>query len=528
MLRVLISVGALQFAAMFVLMLRTKGLALLLGPEQFGLMAALDRLVAVFAQTASLSLPFAALRYLSPLWHERRDQYHELLRRMKNVLLLLVGVALTAGVALTWWSPTMLGTEVAGDRVLATLALAGLPVVALVPFLQNTVASSFAHNRAMLFLLLHAVVFAAASLSGVALWGLRGMYGVYAVLGSALVFVVLWRVQRRARRNAERSRPVPIAPARPEPASAGAAGGAPAVSFGTGIVGYLPPRVWRFCLLLLPSAFLAPAVAYSVFYQVLSTQGNQAAGYMQAAVGLSLAVRSVLGAASQVFLTPLVNRAGAFEDRLQRATEFQKTLFLFVGGVVPPLVLFSGLAIRILYSAEFTPGASFVALFVTVEVLALAVGAYQAVLIAMEHIVFYVTQNALAQVAMYGVAVLTIPALGITGAALAGLAAQMVLLVGTLSYLGWRYRVEVPRRLAALSLYVFVVLAASGLLASALPGLSWGTVAWKLAFWIGATGILALFLSRQDWRDLGRFLRRGDGHGPGDSAGSEESGDGPA
>jgi hypothetical protein len=52
----------LQLPAMVALMLRTKVLALLSRPEQYGLMGALDRLVAVFAQTAAPSMPIAAQR----------------------------------------------------------------------------------------------------------------------------------------------------------------------------------------------------------------------------------------------------------------------------------------------------------------------------------------------------------------------------------------------------------------------------------------------------------------------------------
>jgi O-antigen/teichoic acid export membrane protein len=264
--------------------------------------------------------------------------------------------------------------------------------------------------------------------------------------------------------------------------------------------------VWRFCLLLLPSAFLAPAVAYSVFYQVLSAHGDRMAGFMQAAIGISLAIRGVLGAASQVFLTPLVNRAGTFAERIERANQFQKTLFLLVGVVVPPVVLLSGTVVRILYSAEFMPGAPFVVLFVGVEVLALAVGIYQAVLIAMENIVFYVIQNALAQIAMYVVAITTIPSLGITGAALASLSAQAVLLVGTMGYLGWRYTLRLPLRLVGLFFFVLAVLGGAGLASVRYPGIGLVALGWKALFYVVASGILSVFLDRQDWSNLRRVV----------------------
>ena len=94
MLKILLFTAGVQLATMAVLLLRTKGLALLLGPELFGVMAALDRLIAIFVQTASLSLPYAALQYLSPLWHENKTAFYSLFRKMRNVLLVLIGLAM--------------------------------------------------------------------------------------------------------------------------------------------------------------------------------------------------------------------------------------------------------------------------------------------------------------------------------------------------------------------------------------------------------------------------------------------------
>jgi O-antigen/teichoic acid export membrane protein len=76
MIKVLFTIGAIQVLQMTVLLARTKGLALLLGPEQVGLLAVIDKLVAVFVQTASLSLPFAALRFLPSLWISNPPEFY--------------------------------------------------------------------------------------------------------------------------------------------------------------------------------------------------------------------------------------------------------------------------------------------------------------------------------------------------------------------------------------------------------------------------------------------------------------------
>ena len=84
MIRVLFTIGAIQLLQMVVLLARTKGLALLLGPEQVGVLAVIDKLIAVFVQAASLSLPFAALRFLPSLWVSDRQEFSRRLRGMSR------------------------------------------------------------------------------------------------------------------------------------------------------------------------------------------------------------------------------------------------------------------------------------------------------------------------------------------------------------------------------------------------------------------------------------------------------------
>lgn len=479
MLKVLLSIGTLQLVTMFVLMLRTKGLALLLGPSLYGLMGVLDRMVAVFAQTAALSLPFSALRYLSPLWHSDRPSYFSLLRRMRNVLLALSLVALVVGAVLTLVAPQMLGRQIADHRVLSLLVLFGLPAVTFVPFLQNALAASFDHSRAMFFALSHALVLSVTSVLGVWIAGLAGYYALYAV-AAAVLCAGAYRLIARADDGI-----------RPETLGSERA--------------YLPERVWRFGILLLPQAFLAPYVAYSVFARVVGAYGEINGGYMQSAMGVALAVRGVLGAAGQVFLTPLVNRPGNFEDRVARADAFQKVLFLLVGVLVAPLLLTSDVAVTVLYSREFAPAAAFVAFFVGVEVLGLAVGNYQAVLLAMDHTEASVVQNVLAQGAQYGLALLCVPRLGVAGAALAAFASQVVLMVGTAGFLAHRHGFRPDLRILLLSAYVFVMLGVCAWLSFRLPGLDLRALGVKLAVYLVLGACLGLFLDKQDWANLGRL-----------------------
>src|SRR5258708_12568833 len=91
MFRVLVTIGLLQILTMLVQLVKTKALALLLGPESVGVMAVIDKLLAVIIQTVSLSLPFAAVRFLPALWTKDPLAFRDRYLRMRNVLLVATG-----------------------------------------------------------------------------------------------------------------------------------------------------------------------------------------------------------------------------------------------------------------------------------------------------------------------------------------------------------------------------------------------------------------------------------------------------
>ena len=163
MLKVFVTIGLLQVLTMLVQLVRTKTLALLLGPQALGVMAVIDKLLAVIVQTVSLSLPFAALRFLPAVWTKDRAAFHDRYVRMRNLLLLMAFLALVVSLAVTLLRPATWGAQLLSYRTVVLCAIAGLPVLALVPLLQNVVAGRLEQNRAMLVSLGNALVMAAAA-----------------------------------------------------------------------------------------------------------------------------------------------------------------------------------------------------------------------------------------------------------------------------------------------------------------------------------------------------------------------------
>lgn len=480
MLRTLVTIGALQFVTMLVLLIRTKTLAVMLGPEFVGAMAVIDKLLAVISQTATLSLPFAASRFLPGRWSEGPSAYRDLYARMRNVLLALILAATAATLLVTLAWPQVWGEALLPYRDALLMAIVGLPVVGALPFLQNAIAGRLQAHRSMLVAFAHAIVLAIA-VAGVWWGGLAGYYAVYAVLGLALAVVV-----------------------------------ARLATFGTQAPGTraklsealsLPAPVWRFSGSLIVITFLAPYAALFVHYRLLSTHGAESAGWMQAAVGISLAVRGVLGSGHAVYLTPQVNRGGSPAQRMEWANRFQLTFCVLAGVAVPPLLLYPDLFVRLLYSSAFHPGAAFVGLFVLTEVLVLIAGTYQALVVALDGMRVHVANNLVAQLLVVIGAYMLVERYGILGTGVSVLLAPVFLVGATAAYLRRSFGLAMPRGVVVRSGWLAASLAAAGLVGARMEGTILETLPLKAAVFAVIVGGFALLLT-PDERERARALLR--------------------
>ena len=486
MLNALLTLGGLQLLTMLVLLLRTKTLAIILGPDGVGLLGIVDKLLATVAQTVSLSLPFAAVRFLPELWSRSQGEFVRIARRMRNLLLLLSLIATLFGLATTTFWPQLWGKELLPYENIVFVGFLTLPVLVFVPFVQNVIAGRMAHNLSALFGLGHAAILALTGIAGVALGGLRTLYSLYAVLGLMLVILgtksAAFASPAPKQRRTERSFAID-----------------------------LPRRIWKFSFALWSLAFVMPFAALYVHYHVLRVFGIEVAGWMQAAMGVGLAVRSLLGSAHPFFLTPNVNRGGSKEERMQWANEFQKTFSFVCIVAVLPLLLFPHIVVMLLYSPEFLPAASLVAVFVIGEILTLLAGTYQALIVAFDHLVFHVAQNLIAQGVLVTVAVLLIRPYGVFGAGIAAICAQLILYTGSTFYLRWRYGLKLPLRSALATLFIVMALGLAGLAGALYSEFSWGIVLGKLSLYAICLAGLGLFLTSADWAklwQLGNSVRR--------------------
>ncbi|HEV2641624.1 MAG TPA: hypothetical protein VGT98_02905, partial [Candidatus Elarobacter sp.] len=457
MIRALIGIGLLQFASMLLLLVRTKILATTVGLTGVGTISAVDSLTAVVAQTLSLSMPFATLRFLPAALRVSPEETDLLYRRMRAVMVALLVPATVVCVGIAIVAPERWGAALVPYQRTLILAFASLPVVGLIPFFTNVYAGAIGHRQAMTLTIAHAgVMVVAAAVAGAGL-GVAGFYGAYALLGTVLIVVAARRLRIPGLAMAERRR----------------------LSLRDAF--RLPPVVWRFAAWLLPLMFAASYTAYFVRYSTLRLFGANATGILQGAIGISLSVKALLGTAHGIFLTPHVNRQADPAARMAWANEFQRTTGLLFVVTLPPLLLFSDIALRLLYSAPFRAGSPFVALFVAAEVLTMLSGTYQSLIIAGDRMRFHVLQNLAAQALLAGTAAVALPRLGLAGAGIAVLTAPVFMFVSTLVFLDRVWGVHVSRGAVRMSLVAIAILVVAGGIGSRYPGLGAGLLGAKAA-----------------------------------------------
>jgi len=400
---------------------------------------------------------------------------------MRNLLSLLAAMTMVFALAATRVAPGFWGKELLPYQSVVFSAFWGLPVVMFVPFLQNAIAGRLSHNLSLLFTLGHSILITMTGVVGVWWRGLSGLYILYAATGMILVIPVMRFTERPNQEVSTKN----------------------SGDFSI----WLPARVWKFGVALWGLAFVTPFAALYVNYQVLGTFGAETAGWMQAAMGVGLLVRNLLGSAHPLYLTPNMNRGGSVDQRMSWAGEFQKTFSFVCLLAVLPLLLFPRIVVELLYSAKFLPGAGFVALFVAAEVFTLLAGTYQVLVVAFNHIAFHVMQNLFSQGVVLLIAVFMIRPYGIWGAGLAVVSAQIVLYTGSTLFLWSRYALKIPLRSNLLMVYIVLSLSSGGVVGALDTEFSWRVTFCKVLLYAVLTAGLALFLTSKDRENLSKVTR---------------------
>jgi antigen flippase len=464
--RTIVAIGAVQVVTMLFMLVRSKVVALTAGPAGVGAISVVDQVVVLIAQISTFSLPFASIKMLSAAHSEGRESFARGYAAFLRLLLVISVLGAAVGITLVLVRPSLLGSELVSYRSIVIVALMAIPATNLSALVTNALAAARRVRASALLGLVTAIALAAASISGILLAGLYGYY-----VGNVIAVVVLAIAAMLYLSRAEdvRSLKGPVNPLKE-------------------VLRY--PETLSFAGALYVISFTTPLAFLVARYALVRKGGFEGAGLLQAAMGLALALRTVMRSSNALFLTPAMNRRGESGHKFQNATEFSRGLALTIGIVALPMVLFPEWGLRVLYSSRFTTAAPFVFLFVLAESLQLLAGVNQALLIGLNYIGSHVTIAVLSDFSLAAISWWLVPRYGIGGVALALLFSPILVFVLTALRLRLGQRMAIYKSIGWLPFYVIGVIGIAGavvswsgsntLIVTLLKALFWAAVAFSL------------------------------------------------
>jgi O-antigen/teichoic acid export membrane protein len=314
MLQIIATLGGIQVLAVVFNILRSKLLAVLLGPEGIGAASIVDQAAVLVLQISALSLPFASVRFLSRAHSQGPEAFRRTYSGLISALVALTSTGAAIGLAVVFFQPSWLGAELSAYRSLLVPALLSIPAMALHFYMVQVLAAVQQARLSGLFLLMIAIVQAAGALLGTMTGGLQGYYWATLLCNYLLVGGMLLVLKRKFSlplldRNADLRREL-----------------------------RLNPDIVSYTLILFSISFTLPLSNILARLAILRSFGEAQTGLMQAAIALAAALNLILNPANGLYLTPMMNRDGPANQKMSTALQFQRKLLLLMPVVAMPMV----------------------------------------------------------------------------------------------------------------------------------------------------------------------------------------------
>jgi antigen flippase len=474
MFRAFLTIGTLQAFAILIGVARAKLLAVMLGPEGVGVISTVDQVVQSAAYFTVLSLPFAALKFLSRAHSEGEESFRKTYASFLKAMLLLatVGTAIACAVAMS--GGRLLRPQAQQYHGLVIIALLAIPATVLGGFFANALAAARRFRASSSLTVITAGVLLVSTIVGLKLGGIPGQYIANVVAGLAVIIgTLIYMKQRLGMKAYDRS-----------------------------------ASIWKELrespdIITFAGVMFVATSSYSLAflvarYSILSTYGEAEAGLLQSALAIGLALSQVLNPVNGLYLTPIMNRRLEPAEKFRSAFEFQRSLVVIMSLASLPVVLFPQVVLAILYSSRFATAAQFVFLFMVWQYLYQLAGINQALLIGLDDLRVYVGLTLIGYLTMAVVAWLTAPSLGITGVALAFITSSGLILILSTLRLKLRYGYSPPGGVNLLTAYGLALTLVAGILARDHAHWTALLVAGRVTLYLLFAGSLLFFLTRAE------------------------------
>jgi O-antigen/teichoic acid export membrane protein len=473
-LRIIVTVGAIQVIAILANLARSKIVAVLLGPEGVGTISVIDQVVQFAAYLSAFSLPLASVKFLSRAHSKGDDAF----RRTYSAFLMLLLALAVAGAAVTMalilLRPDWLGLTLARFRVSLLVAAASIPAMSLMAFFTNVLAASQKTRSAAVVAVTSNTALMVGAVAGLKLGYITGLYfgvlimNIVLVAGMALYLRLSLGLPLRVR----------------------------LAGFTSEMRANRDVFAFSVCLYLAAAAYSLSLLVARV--AILNTYGESAAGLLQALVAIAASIGLVLNPANGLFLTPLMNRDIPAAEKMRASTEFQKRLVVILGLVAMPLVLFPGFLLHVLFSKLFISAGPYMYLFVVAQCILQITGVYQAVMVGLDDLKYYAGFTCAGFLSLALLARLLAPHYGIAGVGLAFVGGTSMILLLAQFRLRTKFGYSIPASLLAVMAYTVSAMLLGGLVLSGHSGPELAVTLWKASFYVCFVVSLLFFLSEEE------------------------------
>jgi len=483
MLSIIATLGGIQVLAVIFNVLRSKLLAVLLGPEGIGAASVVDQTAALVLQISAFSLPFASVRFLSRSHSQGPDAFRRTYSALFSTIVALTSIGAFLCLAIVFWKPSWLGAELGAYRNLLIPALLSVPAMALHYFIVQVLASAQKARLSGLFLLIIAIVQTVGALVGTRMNGLLGYYwvtliGNYLLVAGMLLFFK-WKFSLPlVDREADLRREIRTS-----------------------------PDIVSYTLIMFSISYILPFSNILTRLAILRNAGEAQTGLMQAAIALAAALNMILNPANGMYLTPMMNRADSPSQKISTALEFQRKLLLVIPVIAVPMVLFAPLLLLLFYSSRFVEVRQYFYLFVIAQFLVQFAGISQAVLIGLSDLVVYVIMVGLGQLSLGLIGWELAPLWGIYGVAIGYIFSSLAILIACNIRLTLRHGWSVPVTHWALSGYGLFGLVLAGVLFRE-SALNMTTALLSIGYYLIFILSLGMIFGRPELRQVLAYLSR--------------------
>ena len=420
MLKIILSIGAIQAVAIIIQFARTKVVAILLGPEGVGVVSTIDQIAQFVAFTVAFSLPLASVKFLSKAHSEGHDAFKRSYAGFLKLLTLISVAGTGIAAALVYFRPEVLGPSVEKYQLYVLLALLSIPTLILSGFFTNVLASAQKYRESASLAIITNAVTTAAVISGVLTVGILGVFAGGTFAGLALTLGIIIYLWKRA--------------------------DLPFFSSDADIFSELKrsPNIVSFAAMLYLGSFSYMLSLLVARYAIISNFGEAEAGLLQGAIVLSVAIGMVLNPANGLYLTPIMNRDIAKEEKIKAAVEFQRKMVMILCLVSLPIVMFPQLMLTILFSNKFAAVGNIVFLFIFAQLITQLSGVHQAFLIGADDLKVYAVITTAGQFGFAILAWILAPAYGIAGIAIGSIISSLVIFLASLFRLKMKHGFSLP------------------------------------------------------------------------------------